>query len=81
MGSGIAQICAAAGYSVTLVDTEEAQLDKAMAGIENSLNRFAAKDRLKEGVSDILSRLRVGMEIPDCGGLRWLWKRSMKISM
>jgi 3-hydroxybutyryl-CoA dehydrogenase len=66
MGSGIAQVCAMAGYMVTLVDMQQAQLDKALAGIENSLNRMAAKNRLKENVSDIMERLRVSTDLSDC---------------
>ena len=68
MGSGIAQVCATAGYTVILVDTEEAQLQRAMAGIENSLNRLAKKDRLRESVKDILGRLSISMDLSACAG-------------
>lgn len=46
MGSGIAQACAAAGYSTVVRDTAEAQLTKGRAGIEKSLARFVEKGKL-----------------------------------
>jgi 3-hydroxybutyryl-CoA dehydrogenase len=46
MGSGIAQVAAQAGYTVTLRDLEEGQLAKARAGIAVSLDRMVAKGKL-----------------------------------
>ncbi|KAM3865147.1 hydroxyacyl-coenzyme A dehydrogenase, mitochondrial isoform 1-T1 [Diretmus argenteus] len=43
MGAGIAQVAAATGHSVTLVDTSEDILKKSIKGIEGSLKRVAKK--------------------------------------
>jgi enoyl-CoA hydratase / 3-hydroxyacyl-CoA dehydrogenase len=46
MGHGIAQISAAAGYSVTLRDIEETFLQKAMDKIKWSLSKLVEKKKL-----------------------------------
>lgn len=43
MGSGIAQIAAASGYEVTLVEVSEELVNKGLSGIEKSLAKFAEK--------------------------------------
>ncbi|MBC7779991.1 MAG: 3-hydroxybutyryl-CoA dehydrogenase [Proteobacteria bacterium] len=45
MGSGIAQVCAAAGFPVVLRDLDPAALDRARTTIESSLDRLLAKGR------------------------------------
>lgn len=40
MGSGIAQVCAAAGFDVTVLEVEQRFLDKGFAGIEKSLAKL-----------------------------------------
>ncbi|MGJ3205321.1 3-hydroxybutyryl-CoA dehydrogenase [Geobacillus sp. FJAT-46040] len=46
MGSGIAQVCAVAGYQVFLYDISEAQLDKGIANIEKGLARQVEKGKM-----------------------------------
>jgi 3-hydroxybutyryl-CoA dehydrogenase len=46
MGNGIAQVCATAGYAVTLIDVAPAALDKGLANIRRSLAKLADKGRL-----------------------------------
>jgi 3-hydroxybutyryl-CoA dehydrogenase len=48
MGNGIAQICALAGYNVTLLDISEAALQKAMLTVAKNLDRQIAKQTLSE---------------------------------
>lgn len=48
MGSGIAQVAAVAGVSVTLQDVTEVALQRGKDGIEKSLARFAEKGKLTE---------------------------------
>jgi 3-hydroxybutyryl-CoA dehydrogenase len=48
MGNGIAQVCAAAGMSVTLVDISAQVLEKAMATMAQSLERLVRKEQLTE---------------------------------
>jgi 3-hydroxybutyryl-CoA dehydrogenase len=47
MGSGIAQVCAVAGFEVVLMDSAAASLDKAKAGISARLDTLLAKGRIE----------------------------------
>lgn len=49
MGSGIAQVAAGAGWTVTLRDLDDATLTRGMDAIRRSLDRIVAKDRLSTG--------------------------------
>lgn len=46
MGHGIAQVAALSGYTVILSDISEEALKKGVAGIEKSLGKFVAKERV-----------------------------------
>ena len=46
MGNGIAQVCALAGFNVTLLDISESALQKAIATVGKNLDRQVAKDTL-----------------------------------
>jgi 3-hydroxybutyryl-CoA dehydrogenase len=48
MGSGIAQVAAQSGFSVSLVDTEERVLGEALGKIRGSLQRFKEKGRVTD---------------------------------
>ena len=48
MGNGIAQVCAQAGFNVTLLDISESALQKALATVGKNLDRQIAKDTLTE---------------------------------
>ncbi len=48
MGSGIAHVCALAGFEVTLSDIDRAQLDKAQGTIDANLARQVARARITE---------------------------------
>src|SRR6266513_2732040 len=59
MGSGIAQVAAAAGYDTTVRDVSQQVWDKARAGIEKSLAKFVEKGRIPAADRDAtLKRLR-----------------------
>jgi 3-hydroxybutyryl-CoA dehydrogenase len=51
MGSGIAQVCATAGFGVTVLEVEQKYLDKGFAGIEKSLAKFAERPVEKGGIT------------------------------
>ncbi len=51
MGSGIAQVCATAGFDVTVLEVEQKFLDKGFAGIEKSLAKFAERPVEKGGIT------------------------------
>jgi len=58
MGSGIAQVCAMAGFDTTVLEVEQKFLDKGFAGIEKSLAKFAEKGTIKETPEAIRARLK-----------------------
>ena len=58
MGSGIAQVSAAAGYDVTVLEQEQKFLDRGFAGIEKSLAKLAEKGKLKEPADTVRGRLK-----------------------
>jgi 3-hydroxybutyryl-CoA dehydrogenase len=51
MGSGIAQVCATAGFAVTVLEVEQKYLDKGFAGIDKSLAKFAERPVEKGGIT------------------------------
>ena len=48
MGSGIAQVCAANGHRVTVVDISSEALEKGLGGIRHSLGRLLKKERITQ---------------------------------
>ena len=56
MGVGILQVCAQAGYHVTITDIDKTMIKKAMDRFEWSLNKQEEKGKLRETKEDILSR-------------------------
>ncbi len=60
MGAGIAQVAAAAGWGVELMDVDEATARAAIEGVERRLDRLVEKQRLTPTQRDeVASRLRV----------------------
>ncbi len=58
MGSGIAQVCAAAGRTVVMCDRDDAALERGLATIRKSLERLQSKGKLSgEEVAAILARI------------------------
>jgi 3-hydroxybutyryl-CoA dehydrogenase len=59
MGSGIAQVAAAAGMDVTLVDVAPGQLERAIAVIQGSLTKLVEKQRIERADAEAaLTRIR-----------------------
>ncbi|SET75329.1 3-hydroxybutyryl-CoA dehydrogenase [Oceanobacillus limi] len=66
MGSGIAQVCAQAGFDVLLHDMKEAALDKGISTIEKLLTRAVEKDRISEAdKTSTLDRLTKSTNLED----------------
>ena len=58
MGSGIAQVAAQAGWTVTMRDVSDGAVARGMATVEKSLARFAAKATITEqDAADALARI------------------------
>ncbi|MDX6561956.1 MAG: 3-hydroxybutyryl-CoA dehydrogenase [Gaiellales bacterium] len=62
MGAGIAQVAAAAGMRVTLVDVGEEQLARALAGIGASLAKLASKGQCDDPDA-VLARISTSTEL------------------
>ncbi len=66
MGSGIAQVCAQAGFQVTMRDTEERFLQTGIEAIKKSLQRFAKAGKIQpEEVEVIVGRIRGIVDLSD----------------
>ena len=66
MGSGIAQVAAMSGYEVIIQDIAEAQLDRGRGGIDKSLTRMAAKQKItEEQQRAALGRIRTTTALSD----------------
>jgi 3-hydroxybutyryl-CoA dehydrogenase len=66
MGSGIAQVCAQAGYQVLLNDVKEESLAKGFSIIEKNLSRQVSKEKIREDEKVlILSRLEKSSSLQD----------------
>lgn len=69
MGSGIAQVCAANGYQVRLVDVEQAALDRALASIRASVEKLHSKGKLSDAQRDAaLNQIATGLDLLDMSG-------------
>jgi len=58
MGSGIAQVSAAAGFDVTVLEVDQKFIAKGFAAIRKSLDKLAAKGAFTESADAIFSRLK-----------------------
>lgn len=58
MGSGIAQVSAAAGFDVISLEVDEKYIERGFAGIRKSLEKLAAKGKLNEPEDAIFARLK-----------------------
>lgn len=58
MGSGIGQACAQAGLEVSLYDTSQQALDKALKGIAWSVGKFIEKEKVTGSLEDIMGRIK-----------------------
>lgn len=68
MGSGIAQICAASGCSVTLLDVSEDRLKASIATMGKALDRQISKGRMtEEDKTALLGRIKTTVNYADFG--------------
>jgi 3-hydroxybutyryl-CoA dehydrogenase len=69
MGNGIAQVCAAAGLSVVMVDVSEAAVDRGLKTISGSLDRLVRKGSLDDlGKQAVLGRIAGTTSYDDVAG-------------
>jgi len=66
MGAGIAQVCAASGYTVYLNDLKQEFIDKGLERIEKNLSKQVSKERVtQEDLSGTMERLRATTDLQD----------------
>jgi 3-hydroxybutyryl-CoA dehydrogenase len=66
MGSGIAQVCAQAGYEVVLNDLKDDFVDRGLHVIRKNLSRQVEKERMTvEEMNTVLDRLTASTELTD----------------
>ncbi len=66
MGSGIAQVCAQAGFAVILNDVKEEFAQRGKAGISKNLERQVSKERMTaEDMEGTLSRITLSTSLSD----------------
>ncbi|MCG5024811.1 3-hydroxybutyryl-CoA dehydrogenase [Anoxybacillus kestanbolensis] len=66
MGSGIAQVCATAGYDVILNDVNEERVQWGLNNIAKSINKFVEKGTLSEPQRDeAMDRIRTSTNLQD----------------
>ncbi len=66
MGSGIAQVCAMAGFPTRVREVAQPLIDKGLAGIEKSLGKFVEKGTLSaEQKAAAISRLQPTLRLED----------------
>lgn len=64
MGAGIAQVAAAAGLDVVLIDTEDSLVERGVERIESGLGRLVDKERMSTEDRDAaLARIRTGTSV------------------
>lgn len=64
MGNGIAQVFAQAGYDVVMVDIAPEALERGIASIRRSLERFIAKGKMDQAAAEaVLARVRPTTEL------------------
>jgi 3-hydroxybutyryl-CoA dehydrogenase len=63
MGGGIAQVCAQAGYDVTMRDVSDEILAKSLKAIRWSVGKFVEKGKVEGSVDGIMGRLNVTTDL------------------
>lgn len=73
MGSGIAQICAAAGLNVVLNDISESAVQRGIAGVSANLDRMVSKEKITAAdAAAILARIKGTVVLSDLGNSDFL---------
>ena len=66
MGAGIAQVCAASGYTVYLNDLKQEFIDKGLSRIEKNLSKQVSKERItQDDLNGTMERLKPTTDLQD----------------
>jgi 3-hydroxybutyryl-CoA dehydrogenase len=72
MGSGIAQVCAQAGYQVHLMDIETTITERALRDIRWSVEKLSAKGLIKESPQKVLARILPEKDLSSASKADWV---------
>jgi 3-hydroxybutyryl-CoA dehydrogenase len=68
MGNGIAHVFAQNGYEITLIDTKQEYLDRALATIKKNLERQAKKGAIApDDISSTMGRIKPALKLDEAG--------------
>ena len=66
MGNGIAQVCAASGLDVRMIDISQAALDRGLASVDGSLDRLVSRQKLSaDDKAATLARIRTATRLEE----------------
>lgn len=69
MGTGIAQVCAQAGYEVGLRDIEDEFVERSISTMKSSLGKLVQKGKISQGDADaIISRIKGTTDLKEAAG-------------
>lgn len=79
MGSGIAQVCAQAGYRVHLMDVKREALDKAISEIQWSVEKLSTKGIIKEFPQTVLERITTVEDLKSAKDVNWVIEAALEV--
>lgn len=79
MGSGIAQVCAQAGYRVHLMDIKREALNKALRGIHWSVEKLYTKGIIKESPQTVLERITPEEDLKSAADVNWVIEAALEV--
>ncbi|RLA97859.1 MAG: 3-hydroxybutyryl-CoA dehydrogenase [Deltaproteobacteria bacterium] len=72
MGTGIAQVCAQAGYYVNLMDTNASALEKSIEAMHDSLKKLQQKGFIEEHPRTVLERISLVEDLSSASLVDWV---------
>ena len=79
MGSGIAQVCAQAGYRVHLMDVKREALDKAISEIQWSVEKLSTKGIIKESPQTVLEKITSVEDLKSATDVNWVIEAALEV--
>ena len=79
MGSGIAQVCAQAGYRVHLMDVKREALDRSIGEIHWSVDKLSTKGIIKESPQTVLERITTVEDLKSAKDVSWVIEAALEV--
>jgi len=74
MGSGITQVCAQAGYQVTMMDIDEAMVNNGLESIKWSVGKFVEKGKIEGTTDEILTRITTTTNLEEASAAEFIFE-------